>query len=320
MPRRAVWPTPLRQLTVADVARLIVVEADYDELVIAVTYAEHAFTAEHPRPAGERIERAGAVLRRHLRRPFALLPIKDEGLSLAQRASRLRVGLPAFESVICERAEEAALYAARLGCRVHVTDGDGDDGADLLDSSLARADTERSRGLFITRAQFFHCRHAAYVEQIAEELDEVIVLVARAETSHTLDNPATAGERIEMITPYLRRAVPGRYHLAAAPYVVPDAANFDELTLMLPRFHRVYTHDPSIWELAHTAGYPCRILARAQRGLAAISGHEVRRRIIAGEDYTPLLPPEIAQALATSPAIARLRRLAGPEPRGPIVD
>ena len=169
------------------------------------------------------------------------------------------------------------------------------------------------RGLFVTRAQPFHLGHRAFVRQILAELDEVVVLVSKANVSHSLDNPATAGERLELIQPLLEAEARGRHHLCAAPYVDDDAANFAELKARSCRRSRRST--PT------ARARPARSLRRDPRGSAGrrrseVSGSEVRRRILAGEPYDELLPPEVARALSASPVPARLRALGLPEVRG----
>jgi nicotinamide-nucleotide adenylyltransferase len=306
-PRRALCAWELQQLHDGHLEVLAALEEDHDELVVVVTEADEAYTPDHLLPAGERIAGAMPVLRAALRKPFYLLPIKRDRLSAARYVTRIRLGCPRFHTVACATAEERRIVRGVLRCRTRLMPV-RPTGADRV----TRRPTARvRRGLFVTRAQFFHVGHRAFVRQIAAEMDEVIVLVAMANASHTSENPATAGERLEMIGPLLRREAPGRHYLCAAPYVDDDGANFAELALMLPRFDVVYANSPSTAAMARSDGYRTRRLAN---GVDA-SGTEVRRRIVAGEDHEALLPPEVARALRHSPALQRLRDLARREPR-----
>ena len=56
------------------------------------------------------------------------------------------------------------------------------------------------RGLYIGRFQPYHLGHQAVLESISEEMDEIVVVIGSAQESHTIDNPFTAGERMEMIS------------------------------------------------------------------------------------------------------------------------
>lgn len=307
MTRRALCAWDLQRLTGRHLEILEELEQDHDELVLVITDAEHAYTPEHPLSAGERAARATPILRARLAKPFFVLPIKRGALSEAQYAARIRLGAPRFDTFVCGSPREAAVAARVLGCATRVAAiGPGP----ASDPDRAAAAPVR-RGLFVTRAQFFHVGHRAFVRQMAKEQDEVIVLVAKANASHSFDHPATAGERLEMIRPCLEREAPGRSHLCAAPYVEDDGANFAELALLLPEFQAVYTNSPITAAMAASDGY--RVVPLAERVEA--SGSDLRRRIAAGEPYEHLLPEEVLAALKSSPALPRLSALARPEVR-----
>ena len=55
------------------------------------------------------------------------------------------------------------------------------------------------RGLYIGRFQPYHLGHQAVLEKIAEEMDEIVIVIGSAQESHTAENPFTSGERMEMI-------------------------------------------------------------------------------------------------------------------------
>ncbi|RLF01945.1 MAG: nicotinamide-nucleotide adenylyltransferase, partial [Thermoprotei archaeon] len=55
------------------------------------------------------------------------------------------------------------------------------------------------RGLFVGRFQPFHLGHLKALRWILEREDEVIICIGSAQYSHSLRNPFTVGERVEMI-------------------------------------------------------------------------------------------------------------------------
>jgi nicotinamide-nucleotide adenylyltransferase len=306
-PRRAACAWDLQRPTQAHLDVLAELEEDHDELVILVTQAEQAFTEQQPASAGQRIERLLPLLRARLRRPFYLLPVKRHALSLAQYATRLRLAAPVFELLVVESPAEARAFAAALpGCSVRHRETRPGTALELPAPAPAR------RGLFVTRAQPFHLGHLAFVRQILAERDEVAVCVAMGNVSHSRNDPASAGERVEVVQAVLEREAPGRYHVCAAPYDTDDAANFAELRLLLPGFDAVYANSPSTRELARVEGLETISLAAA----VDVSGTEVRRRIVAGEPWEDLVPAVAAEVLRRSPVLARLRSLAAPEQRG----
>ncbi len=306
-PRRTLFVWDGQSLLHGQFEALLEAEHRGDEVIVAVTKAEEGFSCEQPATGGRRIERLRSFLSGRLRSPLYLLPIKSSQLSMAQLALRLRYDVPVFAHLVTSEQTLARAASSLLGCTTQIVESDAA-GPDLLTDGpgpLLR------RGLFITRAQPFHLGHAACVQKVAEEMDEVIVLVALSHTSHSLQNPATAGERLEMIHPYLQRVLPGRFHLAAAPYELHTACNISELQLLLPSFERVYTNSPSIQVLAASAGLQC----CSVYSKVAVSGTLVRQALQDGGDLEQLLPPEVEAVLSRLGVRERLRRLASEEVR-----
>jgi nicotinamide-nucleotide adenylyltransferase len=56
-----------------------------------------------------------------------------------------------------------------------------------------------TRGLYIGRFQPIHLGHLLVIEEILEKVDELVVLIAAAQFSHTAKNPLTAGERLHIV-------------------------------------------------------------------------------------------------------------------------
>ena len=94
------------------------------------------------------------------------------------------------------------------------------------------------RGLYIGRFQPYHLGHQAVMHKIAEEVDEIIIVVGSAQVSHTPENPFTAGERMTMIYGALK-------DLRDRCYVIPlqdvdrNAVWVSHLQSMMPAFDLV---------------------------------------------------------------------------------
>ena len=302
--RRDVFLWDGQRLTQGQIDRLTDHSERCDELVVAIVDAESGFTERAPLSGGQRIERLRAALHGQLACPAYFVPLKTSQLTSAQLVQRLRFDLPSFAQLVTWDAEIERAATALLACRC--TLAPADDGPDLLASP-----SPLRRGLFVTRAQPFHRGHTACVQAICDEMDEVIVLVALAESSHSLRNPATAGERLEMIHPVLERILPGRYHLAAAPYEAHTACNMGELQLLLPSFECVYTNSPSTRALAISAGLDCRTV---RPGLD-VSASQVRKALIEDRPIGELVPAEVEQAIERLGLRQRLQLLASKEVR-----
>ena len=187
--------------------------------------------------------------------------------------------------------------------RVPVEISDNQPGANLLFS--ARKPPSKTRGLFITRAQPFHWGHAAILKTISQDMEEVIIVIAMANQSHTLANIATAGERLAMLLPYLQEAMPQRYYLAAMPYSDFSMENFYELEYLLPAFNAVYTHNPNVEVLAQSAHYPVRSSFVGN----GISSSLIRECLRKEEPFADYVPGNVFEFINQSGIAERLKKL-----------
>ncbi|MCQ4350098.1 MAG: adenylyltransferase/cytidyltransferase family protein, partial [Sulfolobales archaeon] len=55
------------------------------------------------------------------------------------------------------------------------------------------------RALFPGRFQPIHLGHIEVIKWTLEKFDEIIIVIGSSQESHTIMNPFSAGERIEMI-------------------------------------------------------------------------------------------------------------------------
>jgi len=166
------------------------------------------------------------------------------------------------------------------------------------------------RALFIGRFQPFHKGHLYAVKRILEEADELIIVVGSAQMSHELDNPFTAGERIEMI----RRALDaegidrGRYMLIPIPDAPAHTVWVSMVESQTPKFDVVYTNQPLTRRLMLEAGYEVRGIELYER--ERYEATEIRRRILMGEEWRDLVPEEVYRYLIEIDGVGRIRDLA----------
>ncbi|QFU84621.1 nicotinamide-nucleotide adenylyltransferase [Natronorubrum aibiense] len=162
------------------------------------------------------------------------------------------------------------------------------------------------RGFFVGRFQPFHLGHRTFVEDIAADVDEIVIGIGSAQTSHTADNPFTAGERISMI----HRSVTG---LATTTFVVPiedlhrNSVWVSHVTATVPPFDVAYSNNPLVRRLFEEAGFEVRSVELYQR--EAYSGTEVRRRMLAGEPWRHLVPDPVATVVDETNGVERLERV-----------
>ena len=164
--------------------------------------------------------------------------------------------------------------------------------------------------LFVGRFQPFHYGHQYAIETILNECDNLVVVVGSAQMSHQHDNPCTAGERIEMIRAALNEAkIPtGRYMIIPIPDANAHRVWVSAVESQIPRFDIVYSNQSLTKRLLVEAGYEVRPIDLFQRGKYEAS--EIRRRILEGEDWSELVPPEVHRIVLEIDGENRIRDLA----------
>ncbi|MGC8850045.1 MAG: nicotinamide-nucleotide adenylyltransferase [Candidatus Bathyarchaeia archaeon] len=166
------------------------------------------------------------------------------------------------------------------------------------------------RGLFIGRFQPFHLGHLEAAKYILSRMDEVIIAIGSAQYSHTLDNPFTAGERVEMIrgTLDVEGVDPRRYYLVPVEDVNVHSVWVAHVASRVPRFHTVYSNEPLTRRLFEEAGYRVEPIPFYERN--RYSATEIRRRILEGEAWEELVPSSVAEFIKSIDGDHRIRVLA----------
>ena len=163
--------------------------------------------------------------------------------------------------------------------------------------------------LYVGRFQPFHKGHLHAVKYIANRSDRVIIGIGSALESHTLRNPFTAGERIEMILLAIKEASLPLTKFLIIP--IPDAPYHRNwvpiVETLTPSFDVVYSNEPLTRLLFKEAGYEVREIPLLKREV--YSGEEFRRRVINNENWREIVSEHIANFLVTRGLIDRVRAL-----------
>ena len=161
-----------------------------------------------------------------------------------------------------------------------------------------------TRGFYIGRFQPYHNGHHNMVEQIAEEVDELVLGIGSADDSHTTRNPFTAGERIMMIRKSLNE-----FDLVI--YAVPiedlerNSVWVSHVQSMSPDFEVAYSNNPLVIQLFREAGVEVRQSPMFNREV--LEGSEVRQRMIDGEDWRRLVPEHVVEVVEEVDGIERIQ-------------
>ena len=151
------------------------------------------------------------------------------------------------------------------------------------------------RALFVGRFQPFHLGHLHAVKHILKKANELIILVGSAQYSHTLENPFTAGERVTVVRLALNEAKidPASYYIIPVPDVNVHKVWVAHVSSYTPSFNIVFTNEPLTSRLFKEAGFKVEGIPFLDRDV--YSATEIRRRILANENWIQLLPKTVAR-------------------------
>ena len=165
------------------------------------------------------------------------------------------------------------------------------------------------RGVFVGRFQPFHKGHLEVIKKIMKEVDELVIIVGSSQYSHRLDNPFTAGERITMI----RRAIEeegihlSRIWIIPVPDIHQHALWVSQIVGYSPKFDVVYANEPLTRRLFMEAGFRVESMPFIKREVYLAT--EIRKRMLAGENWKELVPNTVAKFIEEIDGDARLRQL-----------
>ncbi|NVO66038.1 nicotinamide-nucleotide adenylyltransferase [Methanofollis tationis] len=163
-----------------------------------------------------------------------------------------------------------------------------------------------TRAFYIGRFQPYHNGHHSVLERIAPLVDEIVIGVGSAQLSHEVENPFTAGERLMMIAAALEEiGVP--YYAVPIEDLRRNALWASHVFSMTPYFDIVYSNNPLVIRLFDEAGMQVKTLPMYRRD--TLSGTEVRRRMVAGEEWRSLVPAPVAAVIDEINGVERLKQI-----------
>ena len=161
------------------------------------------------------------------------------------------------------------------------------------------------------RFQPFHLGHLEAVKYILGRVDEIVIVVGSAHSSHALENPFTAGERITMVRRALKEAKIDANRYAVIP--LPDAEFHKvwvaHLLSQAPGFDVVFTNEPLTSRLLKESGMRVEKIPMFNR--TAYSATSVRKRILGGGNWEELLPKSVASFVKQIKGEERMREISG---------
>ncbi|MFQ5986116.1 MAG: nicotinamide-nucleotide adenylyltransferase [Thermoplasmata archaeon] len=164
-----------------------------------------------------------------------------------------------------------------------------------------------ARVLLVGRFQPFHLGHLHMVRSLADDFDEVVLILGSSQASHTANNPFDLEERTRMIRETLQAEGVEGVRIVPVRDVGDHVVWLRDLLSLVPPFEAVVSHDPLTSRLFQEAGHP--VLDRPLVDRETLSGTEVRRRVRAAEDWDELVPPTVRTIIKELGGEGRIRAL-----------
>jgi nicotinamide-nucleotide adenylyltransferase len=165
------------------------------------------------------------------------------------------------------------------------------------------------RVLMVGRFQPLHNGHILVIRAMARDFPSIILAIGSAQYSHTIENPFTAGERVEMAVGALRDEGVKDFYVVPVEDINEHGRWVAHVESLVPRFSAVATNNPLNQRLFQEEGYEVRMTPLYKR--AQYSGTVIRKRILAGKPWKGLVPGACARIIGEIDGEQRIRQLAG---------
>jgi len=168
------------------------------------------------------------------------------------------------------------------------------------------------RGLYPGRFQPFHIGHLEVVKWSMKHVDELIIVIGSAQESHTLSNPFTAGERIEMIRRTLDKENLdlSKVYIIPIPDIMMNSVWVSHIKTFAPNFDVIISRNPLVNRLFKEANVE--VLQPPPFDRHKYNSTLIRRYIIEGnEEWKKLVPKSVLDYLLEIHGDERLRSIAG---------
>ncbi|MCL2032747.1 MAG: nicotinamide-nucleotide adenylyltransferase [Methanomassiliicoccaceae archaeon] len=165
--------------------------------------------------------------------------------------------------------------------------------------------------LMVGRFQPLHNGHLEVIRKCAAESENLTIGIGSAQYSHERDNPFTAGERYLMIDEVMKDEGITNYCIVPIEDINRYSLWVAQVESLSPPFSIVYSNNPLTRRLFREAGYELRETPLYNREV--YSGTAVRKKMIEGDDWRPLVPRKVAEVIDYMDGVERLREISGGE-------
>ncbi len=153
------------------------------------------------------------------------------------------------------------------------------------------------RGLYVGRFQPIHNGHLHCIKYALTKVEELIVVIAASQYSHTIKNPFTAGERYEMIFGSIKEAMLpiDKIHLIPAFDINDNSLWPYHLKRLVPSFEVAFSNNSFTTMLFEMAGVKVEHIPLLER--EQYNATKIREKIITDEPLDKLVPKYVISFL-----------------------
>lgn len=166
--------------------------------------------------------------------------------------------------------------------------------------------------MFPGRFQPIHLGHIEVIKRTLEKFDEIIIVIGSSQESHTIMNPFSAGERIEMIRKALIEFnIPlERVYTIPVPDILMNSVWPYHVRSYTPRFESVVARNPLVVRLFREAGYE--VLVPPAFNRYVYNSTNIRALMISGdESWKERVPKSVYEFIKEIEGDERLKTIAG---------
>ena len=160
------------------------------------------------------------------------------------------------------------------------------------------------RGLYIGRFQPYHYGHENILKEISYDVEEIIIGIGSSQESHTIKNPFTCGERIEMIKHATN-------NIKNVKYIIPyqdisyNSIWSSYIKSTSPKFDIVYSNNPIVTQLFQEDGLIIKKTKMYNRKV--FSGTYIRKLMFEKNDeWKKYVPKSISRFINSINGISRI--------------
>ncbi|MGC9107575.1 MAG: nicotinamide-nucleotide adenylyltransferase [Infirmifilum sp.] len=167
-----------------------------------------------------------------------------------------------------------------------------------------------SRVLFPGRFQPVHNGHVQVVKWLLSISKEVIILVTAGQYNYTVENPFTAGERLEMLRLALWEFW-DRLFVLSLDNIPDNSLWLSYVSRRVPRFEAVCTGNAFVKMLAEASGY--KVLEAPQYNREELQGRRIREAMAKGDRWENTVPTRVAEYIKSIRGVERVKAISSSE-------